>query len=351
MLEKKRTPPSTLKAFRVIPRSVSLDSTVDLVDWDHLEEERIGITSTSNKQENLDFLNEEWDPISFTPPTSSITSIREPPVVKKYMMPSLSFSTSTASTQEQRRTTSTTTSETTTAIIGEKRRFSECTSLLDSDVVESDPFVSSFGGATTNKQRKALHEEDNTSHDGSSITTTTTSSDENTLPSSSTTTTTTTAKRFKAFHEDKWNEHFKSLQQYKATHGDCHVPHTYPQDILLGRWVKRQRRQYKLYLENDSSSTMTPERIVQLDEEGFVWDSHDAAWITKYNMLLKFRRDHGHCCVPSSSKKTTPYSPLATWVKCQRRLFRIKNQGKKKCALTDERVNLLNSIGFAWEVR
>jgi len=286
-------------------------------------------TSSKLAQHNLNGgyqkgLNEAWNPILLTSPDFFTPVVHDPPMVKKYMMPPSLFSTQNA--------------ENTTVQGGVKRKVFECTPIGNGSNED-------LNGANTRMNNDCCVEPGPSSFDANQWTAiTSTSTSENNPPVSN------TVKRFKAFHEDKWNDHFKGLQQYKATHGDCLVPHTYPADINLGRWVKRQRRQYKLYLENDPSSTMTPDRIAQLDTEGFVWDSHDAAWMVKYNMLLKFRRDHGHCCVPSSSKKTTPYSPLATWVKCQRRLFRIKNAGKK-CAMTDERIDLLNSIGFAWEVR
>jgi hypothetical protein len=64
-------------------------------------------------------------------------------------------------------------------------------------------------------------------------------------------------KRFKAFHEEKWNEHLQQMCEFKSEHGHCLVPHTFPENQHLARWVKRQRRQYKLMLEGSKTSTMT----------------------------------------------------------------------------------------------
>jgi len=154
-------------------------------------------------------------------------------------------------------------------------------------------------------------------------------------------------KRFKPYHEDKWMENFQQLLQFKSQHGNCLVPHTYAPNPLLARWVKRQRRQYKLRLEGCPHSTMTSERIGILNKEGFVWDSHEITWMRKYYDLVDYRKIYGHCRVPSCSKECPQ---LATWVKCQRRQFRLRREGKSS-AMTKERIKLLDDIGFSWEVR
>jgi len=154
-------------------------------------------------------------------------------------------------------------------------------------------------------------------------------------------------KRFKPYHEDKWMENFHQLLKFKEEHGNCLVPHTYLPNPLLARWVKRQRRQYKLCLERCPQSTMTPERIEILNKEGFVWDSHEITWMRKFYDLIDYRKIHGHCRVPSCSKD---HPQLATWVKCQRRQYRLKREGKSS-AMTTQRIKLLDDVGFSWEVR
>jgi Helicase associated domain len=152
--------------------------------------------------------------------------------------------------------------------------------------------------------------------------------------------------RFKPFHEEKWNTRLKELLQYRLDHGDCLVPHTYTPNPQLARWVKRQRRQYKLMMDN-RSSTMSPERLSILNEIGFVWDSHDAAWKEKLNELKEFRHEHGHSLVPSNYR---PNPQLATWVKCQRRQYKLYWIGKPS-AMTPERILQLDQVGFEWELR
>jgi hypothetical protein len=151
--------------------------------------------------------------------------------------------------------------------------------------------------------------------------------------------------RFKRFHEEKWSHRFKELLQFHREFGHSAVPHTYPRNPQLARWVKRQRRQYKLRCDG-RPSTMTLERLQLLDSVGFVWDSHDVNWREKLAALDDFRRNHGHCNVPSNyaDKK------LATWVKCQRRQYKLHTD-KKASAMTEDRIQELAKRGFEWEIR
>ena len=85
------------------------------------------------------------------------------------------------------------------------------------------------------------------------------------------------------------------------------VPHTYAENPPLARWVKRQRYQYKLKIEN-KQSTMTDERIIMLENIGFIWDSHAAAWEEKLNELKEYTQLRGNWCVthekePKNGKK------------------------------------------------
>ena len=81
--------------------------------------------------------------------------------------------------------------------------------------------------------------------------------------------------------------------------------------LSIVKWIRR----YKLKMEN-KQSTMTDERVRLLEEIGFIWDSHAAAWAEKLHELKEYAELRGDCNVPS----TYPSNPqLATWVKCQRR--------------------------------
>jgi hypothetical protein len=152
--------------------------------------------------------------------------------------------------------------------------------------------------------------------------------------------------RFKQFHEDRWDYMLSEMLEFREANGHCLVPHTFPANPQLARWVKRQRRQYKL-MNDGKTSTMTPERATVLEQEGFVWDSHDAAWKEKIGDLRRYRAQHGHTLVPSSYK---PNPHLATWVKCQRRQYKLFLEGKNS-AMNAKRIAELEKEGFVWEIR
>jgi hypothetical protein len=89
---------------------------------------------------------------------------------------------------------------------------------------------------------------------------------------------------------------------------------------------------------------MTDKRIEQLEKVGFVWDSHSAAWVQRFKELCTFRERAGHCNVPSNFADSPS---LATWVKCQRRQYKLFWQYKTS-NINLHRIEQLHEIGFEW---
>ena len=110
--------------------------------------------------------------------------------------------------------------------------------------------------------------------------------------------------------------------------------------------VKRQRYQYKLR-QAGQQSTLVVWRVKALESVGFVWDSHSALWEERLNELKGYRLVNGNCNVPSSYPKS---KQLSTWVKCQRRQYRLFRQGNNS-NLTEERIAALVELGFVWDGR
>jgi hypothetical protein len=153
-------------------------------------------------------------------------------------------------------------------------------------------------------------------------------------------------RRFRPYQAGQWAEKFEELCEYRHNMGHCLVPHTYGENLPLARWVKRQRYQYKLMVEG-KQSTMTDERVTALEDIGFVWDSQGAAWAERLNELAEFRKIYMHCNVPSNYSEN---SQLATWVKCQRRQYKLHVEGKAS-NMTPLRISSLENMGFEWELR
>ena len=101
-------------------------------------------------------------------------------------------------------------------------------------------------------------------------------------------------KRFQDRHKDHWESQFQLLQEFKRKRGHCRIPHTYPENQPLARWIKRQRHQHKQKLMGEKT-TVTDRRINALEDLGFIWDSHFASWEQRMNDLMELRAKHGHC--------------------------------------------------------
>eukprot|EP00934_Nitzschia_sp_Nitz4_P006546 Nitzschia sp. Nitz4//scaffold47_size129522//1526//2673//NITZ4_003530-RA/size129522-processed-gene-0.0-mRNA-1//1//CDS//3329552737//6536//frame0 len=68
-------------------------------------------------------------------------------------------------------------------------------------------------------------------------------------------------------------------------------------------------------------------------------------WNERFDELLKFKREYGHCCVPSYWPQN---NPLAQWVKRQRYQQKLRAEGKRS-TLTPERKHTLDKVGFVWD--
>jgi hypothetical protein len=153
--------------------------------------------------------------------------------------------------------------------------------------------------------------------------------------------------RFTEHQAKRWYDHFNAMIQFRSAYGHCCVPNTFPANPGLLQWIRRQRYQYKLKQES-RRSTLTDEREAALEQLGFVWNTHGAAWLERWNELAEYRRMSGHSNVPANSSEKRQ---LAIWVKCQRRQYRVYKRGGRTNSMTPERIVRLESLDFAWNPR
>lgn len=152
---------------------------------------------------------------------------------------------------------------------------------------------------------------------------------------------------------DPWEEKFQLLKEYKAIKGGCRVPTRYKTDagVPLGSWANVQRSQYKL-LKEGKKSNMTQERIDRLNELGFEWKVDDnpnrIGWDAHYQLLCEYREANGNCRVPASYSTQSGIN-LGAWVGDQRSKYKLFQEGKT-ASITQERIDLLNGLGFQWEI-
>ena len=126
-----------------------------------------------------------------------------------------------------------------------------------------------------------------------------------------------------------WDEVFNELLAYKAQYGNVNVPDAWPTG--LGAWVGKQRNSKR-------ANKLSPDRLRQLNEIGFVWDANESKWEARYDELRAYKEKHGNVNIPHDRT-----SELWRWVSTQR-IF------KKRGKLPADKVGRLDGIGFVWDV-
>jgi len=145
-----------------------------------------------------------------------------------------------------------------------------------------------------------------------------------------------------------WRKWMEKLTQYRNEYGNVDVPLKYEPCPSLGTFVNRQRSELRK-MEAGKATSLTPERIQDLNKLGFTWalrESH-VSWEDRYEELKQFKDTNGHSNVP----KQYPKNPaLGYWVNEQRSQYR-RFVDKKTSYMTEDKVQALKKIGFKWSMR
>jgi len=136
--------------------------------------------------------------------------------------------------------------------------------------------------------------------------------------------------------EVSWEQRIHDLKAFKKQHGHCNVPNQYSQNPVLGWWVAYVRKQKK-------RGTLAKDNILILDTLGFCWvirkHGIQVSWKQRINNLKAFKKEYGHCKVPRNYQ---PNPALGCWVSNLR-------QRKKQGTLTEDRITVLDGLGFSWK--
>jgi superfamily II DNA or RNA helicase/ribosomal protein L7Ae-like RNA K-turn-binding protein len=125
----------------------------------------------------------------------------------------------------------------------------------------------------------------------------------------------------------QWEQSFKALKKFKDKEGHCMVPQRSIQDgLALGAWVSVMRQK---------KSEISDDRLIRLNELGFIWDVLAHQWEENFKALKKYRDREGHCRV--SKGHIEDGLALGTWV---------LNSRYKKSEISADRLARLNEIGF-----
>ena len=142
---------------------------------------------------------------------------------------------------------------------------------------------------------------------------------------------------------DSWSVRFQQLCEFKAQFGHCLVPQQYAANPKLGKWVHRQRHNYRLHQEG-KPSPITAECIRELESIGFDWGSSQTDWSVRFQQLCEFKEQFGHYLVP---KQYAGNPKLRHWVSTQRKSYRLHQEGKPG-AMTAARIRALDAVAFDW---
>ena len=149
-----------------------------------------------------------------------------------------------------------------------------------------------------------------------------------------------------------WDTKFDLLCQFQKKYGHCNVSMKDEKDddtfSGLYSWIQLQRKQRKLYLNTKSNKKLQEEeRTTKLESIGFVWNTKEALWKKRLEELNDYKEEYGNCNVP---KTYALNKKLGQWVSVQRVQYKKMKQGDTSSSMTNERIALLENLGFQWSL-
>ena len=174
-------------------------------------------------------------------------------------------------------------------------------------------------------------------------------------------------------HVKQFDKEYGRLRKFKEMYGDTDVPTkkaryrvlggdanndtVIDQDSSavkgLGTWVKSMRGQLKIYQEEPANSLLTKSQVQKLNDLDFCMepkrglgrkpDELKDCWDeTKYEELVVYHNENGHCNVPKK-----PKSALRDWLDRVRLAYHDLKDGIV-ATITDEQITKLNALGIDW---
>ena len=142
---------------------------------------------------------------------------------------------------------------------------------------------------------------------------------------------------------DRYAHRIQQLIQFHQQHGHFCVRERH--DKTLSQWVRTQQYEYKRWMEG-LKSLITLQRIEQLNDIGFEWETNDGLtkdWMTMFHTLQAFKQQHGHLRLGPRD------GPLGKWVANQRHQYSKYQLQDKSSLITPSRIDKLNDIGMIWD--
>jgi len=104
----------------------------------------------------------------------------------------------------------------------------------------------------------------------------------------------------------------------------------------------------KKFLDDGKRSSMTQDRILQLEKLGFAWAKRkgDFSWNSKFDELCEYQRLHNSVDVPTKYSKN---KALGRWVSTQRSQYKLWKAGQKS-HMNESRYQRLVSLNFKFDM-
>lgn len=201
--------------------------------------------------------------------------------------------------------------------------------------------------------------------------------------SSSSLSSTTDTKRlhFWDFQSRSWTTRFREAKAYRLKNGHCRIPENYPENIALGRWAKRQRSQYKVHQrtsclswcwgdknslviqyqnhDHDDATSKNNTTTTHDNAEGSRRLASSSTTRLEYLVGQNCQEKESSFCPPTSTSSTRSSTTKNddNWneedieTKSHRRNSPTVERLSACNSLTEERIRLLDSIGFVWDLQ
>ena len=140
-----------------------------------------------------------------------------------------------------------------------------------------------------------------------------------------------------------WELCIGELTRFQQKYGHLRVPKSFPDK--LHEFIQEQRVQYKRMLQGKRTS-LSLQKIKELNDIGFVWSPQAEMWNIRYNELKQLYETEG---TKKNVLKQKASLQLIQWTNHQRVMYR-RLQMNQSTSMTEERVQKLNQINFVWDV-
>ena len=117
----------------------------------------------------------------------------------------------------------------------------------------------------------------------------------------------------------------EELKFFRKKYGHTEIAQEYEDNRQLGRWVMNQRTFYRMN-QVGIYTTLSEDRIEQLEELDFVWDVREKQWWTMFGRLKDYQKLHGHVTIETSDFVN---EDLRQWLNDQRYFYKSNSKGHR----------------------